>query len=348
MIQGSSNNNLSSNALKDIKHEQMKVKAVEFVDKLKSLDEISNKSNSAKSKLMELRYASRNKQNISTPENDFDIIIKNKNYSIKVKGILEKEFYIFSPIKISNSLDEMIIPQFISSHLIIDSPTNITLKKIADLQEYLNTDITGYIDEKFFYHLIEVYNQSIFTGNIYKIELLDKLITNISFLLGTEIKIGAYLKALIVIKTIILAGENNHFGNFDKMNKFIDNNLPEIVKTKFKIKLAFLKKRYISFSKQDTDNGNKINQFIEEEKINMSIYDKLNFFNQVIKYNSFKYINLNYIIDILDSIMGHRLNEDQKDIILRIGDLLFKSPKSKIQLERFQSIYNKIRFHYID
>ncbi|MFN8575292.1 MAG: hypothetical protein U0354_00395 [Candidatus Sericytochromatia bacterium] len=349
MLQNNSSKVLSKD-IRDIKHEQMKVKANEFVDKFRSLDEISDKSSSAKSRLMELRYSSKdNKSNIfQNSLSEFENMMKDRDFSTKVKGTSGKEFYIFSPVKIKKVIDNIIITDFIPLNQLKDSINGIPMKKIADLQEYLKINVTGFIDEICFNNLLDIYTKSLFAGNIQKVELLDKLIANLAFIIGTDIKLGNYIKALIVIKTILLAGEENRFGSFDKLNQVIEENLNEIMKTKFKLRLNFLKKRYTVFLKQDINNGEKLNSFIQEEKSNMSVYDKLNFFNEIINHKSLDFIQIDYIFEFLNSIIGHTLNKSQKENLLTIMDLLIKRTKSKLQEEEYKSIYNRLKSNYFN
>lgn len=352
----SSNSNYSTlnkhkqekNDFKSVKHEQMRVKANDFVNKLKALDDVSNSSSSARMKLMELRHGN-NVLKKDIKDNSFEKMMAGKSYSIKVKDKAGNEFYIFSPFKIKTTLDSIEIKDFVSSHMIVDSFNSTpTLKKIADFQQYTGTDITGYIDEKFFDFIIELYINSMFKGDIDRVTAIDKLMSLFAGIIGNDEKTGRYIKAIVIIKTILMAGEDGKFGNFDKMNELINNNLPEVIKTKFKIRLSSLKRRYIAFNIKTEDRTEKISNYIKEEFSNMSINDKIKILDEFLKIKPLNNSHINDIIDILKSIVGFKVNEKDKEVIIKTVQTLSASINTIDQATEIEGLYNKIRLHYIN
>lgn len=331
-IVGSKNNKLK------VKKETIIVKAHSFVNKINCIDDLNKKTVSIKDKLNQIRHSSNNADVSKLLE--FKQMIDEPVFYTKKNDISTKPFPIFSQDDILKLFKKINLGK---DYDCSDKFNNLSMNKVAGLQKYLNYEITGQIDYKFFNTILDNYLNFIFTGDIEKVHFLDPLIIDFS----TSIKdgnISGYLKALIVIKTVIMAAERDLFGKFDKMKKILDDNLPTSIKVKFYERLDFLKRRRLAFLKQDINNGISLKEFVDKEINNMSLHDKINFLREAKNNNSFKYLDLFIISNILELIIGLN-NKKDNELMLITYNYLIKTNSSNDQSLKntIKKIGNKLK-----
>lgn len=298
------------NILKTFKAPEMRVKANQFADQVRALDSVAS---TAKMKLMEIRNKKSDSRNIIFAE--FNSFMENKPFSIVFINKLIQKVYIFNPEKLSAGLAEIKVPE--SNHNIIDKPSSLppVSKKVADLQQVLGIPVNGLFDAETFHALTEFYCNLLLKGDVKPTLMFEKLIISLVQRIGSDVKAGAFLKGLLVVKAALASVQAGKTGELDKLNLLMDKYLPDNYRFKLKERVRVAQKLSQAINKPDFEKSETILKFIKEEKDNLVTEDKIKILDTFVNLSSTIFSNdtdKSKQIELIKSVVNVNLTDEQK------------------------------------
>lgn len=338
----------------DKKPDELKVKAPQFVDKIKALNNVSKHSGSAKEKLMAMRFGKTSKPE-SIMASDFVLSMKGKSYALELVDEMSKKYYVFNPEKIKHGLDSITLSYEERTHSIVDKiyRTPPISLKIADLQQYLKIDSDGIFSETTLNCLLERYSKAVFENDVELINFVEKLLRNLLNTMSDLTPVGGYIKGILAARAILMYTEAGKSSDFENLWRIADSFLPELFKLKLLNRVNLVKNLYEILHGSEYNRFKNIDEFLKTSMGSIVLEDKLKIlysYYELSEVTTFKEEDIKNQIELVKSVLETKITAKGKIILeanLKIISNYLQNTKNVSQKDELEALYNKIKFHAV-